>query len=87
MPASRPYIADYAGQLQLPAPALAPLFVLCWARYVASQLGRLGDAGERFGPQTANWLRANRYYALWRYAVTHIDDLDWPDPPRTTRSI
>jgi aminoglycoside phosphotransferase len=77
---ARPYVRDYANQLQLPPHTLTPLFVLSWARYMVGLLIRLGGAGhtpERLGPETAAWLRANRYYALWRHAVTHLHELDW----------
>jgi aminoglycoside phosphotransferase len=80
---ARPYVAAYAQRLPLPAHALTPLFVLTWARYMTSQLMRLdtGRSGERLASETADWLRANRYYALWRYAVTDASALVWNDLP------
>jgi len=88
---ARPYVAAYVERLRVPADALTPLFVLCWARYIAGLLLRLGDADRprgQFGPETADWLRANRYYALWRHTLAHIHELDWRDLPRApTRSI
>lgn len=86
---ARPYVAAYAGRLGLPPETITPLFVLCWARYIASLLLRLGDAGQpdgQLGPDTATWLRANRYYALWRHTVAHVGELEWRDAPRTIRS-
>lgn len=80
---AHPHVRDYAERLQLPPQALTPLFVLCWARYTTSLLLRLGAvdrSGERFSADTAEWLRANRYYALWRHAVTHVGELDWLGP-------
>jgi hypothetical protein len=41
--------------------------------------GRLSD-------ETADWLRSNRYYALWRHAVMNASALDWRDPPMTRSS-
>jgi aminoglycoside phosphotransferase (APT) family kinase protein len=82
---ARPYILAYAERLQLAEPLLTPLFVVCWARYIAGLLMRLGAATGphgRFGADTADWLRANRYYALWRYTVTHANDLDWRARPQ-----
>jgi aminoglycoside phosphotransferase len=88
---ARPYMLAYAKRLGLPTEALTPLFILCWGRYVANLLMRLGDADApqgRLEQSTADWLRANRYYALWRYSVTHVHDLAWHDLPATTpRSI
>ncbi len=75
---ARPYVAAYAERLDLPPHLLTPLFVLCWARYMTSLLVRLGNAErshEQFGSDTAAWLRANRYYALWRHTLAHVDDL------------
>ncbi len=83
---ARPYVRAYAEQLQLPLHLLSPLFVLCWTRYMSSLLFRLGDARctqGRLAPNTAAWLRANRYYALWRYALAHANELDWHGLPRT----
>jgi len=79
---ARPYVAAYAERLQMPAHLLTPLFVLCWARYMTSLLVRLDGAqrsDERLGAETATWLRANRYYALWRHTLAHLNELDWQD--------
>jgi aminoglycoside phosphotransferase len=80
---ARPYVAAYAGRLRLPPHTLTPLFVLCWARYMTSLLQRLdaAPASGRLGRETADWLRANRYYALWRHAVLNARGLDWRDLP------
>jgi hypothetical protein len=80
---ARPYVAAYAGRLRLPPHTLTPLFVLCWARYMTSLLQRLdaAPATGRLAAETADWLRANRYYALWRHAVQHARALDWRDLP------
>jgi aminoglycoside phosphotransferase len=80
---ARPYADAYARRLALPPHTLTPLFVLSWARYIASLLLRL-DAertGGRVTSATATWLRANRYYALWRHAVMNASALDWADKP------
>jgi hypothetical protein len=85
---ARPYVSGYARQLRLPPHTLTPLFVLCWARYMTSLLLRL-DAAPTAGQltlETADWLRANRYYALWRHAVSNVRTLDWSDLPAPKRS-
>lgn len=81
---TKAYIRQYTQQLQLPEAALTPLFVLTWLRYIVSQLVRLDDGEYRATteiteckPETAQWLRQNRYYALWDYAVTHAEKLAW----------
>jgi aminoglycoside phosphotransferase len=88
---ARPYVGVYVERLALPLSALTSLFVLSWLRYMTSLLIRLGDTQrppQRFGPETAAWLRANRYYALWQHAVTHVNELDWYDLPQVkARSI
>lgn len=84
---AKTYIRQYAQQVQLPADTLSPLFVLTWLRYIVSQLVRLDDGEYRAiaeitecKPETAQWLRQNRYYALWEYAVTHAEALTWETP-------
>lgn len=77
---ARPYVAAYAERLHLPEHVLTPLFVLCWARYMTGLIVRLDGAKHSeapLGSDTAAWLRANRYYALWRHALTHLNELDW----------
>jgi hypothetical protein len=50
---------------------------------MTSLLQRLdaAPATGRLAAETADWLRANRYYALWRHAVQHARALDWRDLP------
>ncbi|MFQ5858336.1 MAG: aminoglycoside phosphotransferase family protein [Anaerolineae bacterium] len=77
---AHPYIEAHAERLQLQSHMLTPLFVLCWARYTANLLIRLGNTERSPGPldpDTAAWLRANRYYALWRYTVDHMRELSF----------
>jgi len=76
---ARPYINRYAERLQLSREVLTVLFVLCWSRYVAGLVQRLHDfdvTGRSFEDETVGWLRSNRYYTLWRYALEHIDELN-----------
>jgi aminoglycoside phosphotransferase (APT) family kinase protein len=77
---TRPYIEDYATQLGLPLHLLTPLFVLCWARYTAGLLLRLGHTEvpqAPLDPDTVTWLRASRYLALWQYTLAHVNELGW----------
>ncbi len=76
---ARPYVLEYAERLGLATEWLGPLFALCWARYTIRLWARVNAAegapagnGER-----AAWLRDNRYYALWQYAIEHMGDLAW----------
>lgn len=88
---ARTYVARYAERLGLPAHALTPLFVLCWARYTSNLLARLGGTENRqarVSAGTATWVRASRPYSLWRHAVACSDELDWSDIARgKTRGI
>ncbi|MGB3713953.1 MAG: aminoglycoside phosphotransferase family protein [Candidatus Promineifilaceae bacterium] len=80
---SKPYVWMYADQFQLSPRTLAALFTLTWLRYMGGLLTRLNGADgseEQLGPEAAAWLRANRYYGLWRYAATHEDELNWRRP-------
>lgn len=77
---ARPYVKDYAEQLQLSPQVLTPLFILTWVRYISGVLTRANLVDQIRGPldpEMAAWLRADRYYQLWRHAVTHVDELDW----------
>lgn len=74
---ARPVAVDYARRAGVPRALLGPLFVATWARYFAGLLERLGRGGLR--PETAEWLVANRFHALWRLAVEHADGLEWPE--------
>jgi len=76
---ARSYVEAYTEHIRLSPGLLPSLFVLCWARYTSNLLVRLDgneDGRGRVDPDTAEWLRSNRYYALWRYAVRHIDELN-----------
>ena len=79
-PWTQRYIRQYVSQLQLPVETLTPLFVVTWLRYVVGLLQRLDNVNQmpgKFSPQTVNWIRQSRYYALWEYAVSHADELSW----------
>ncbi len=75
-----PYIKSYCERFQLFRYTPIALFVLTWLRYTASLLGRLDEAPLTSGElssDTASWIRENRYYQMWRYAVTHVHELNW----------
>lgn len=75
---AQPYVAAYARRLQLPGQALPPLFILCWLRYMVSLLSRIEQDSAPDAPlrsETATWLRANRFYALWKEAVINASEL------------
>jgi len=73
-----PYIRQYWQGLGLDRGVASGLFVLCWAKYVSSLLDRLAegsDRGSQFTRETLGWIRSNRYYKMWRYAVENLDQL------------
>ncbi len=81
---TKSYIQRYAEQINLPEKALTPLFIITWLRYILSQLVRMDEGNQQplaqvtpCAPATAQWLRKNRYYALWEYAVNHAKELAW----------
>jgi len=83
---ARPFVSAYARRLQLPPETLTPLFVACWARRAIGLVARLDEAeeaGKPIGRNTAQWLRANRYYGLWRHTLSHLDELSWNTCPST----
>lgn len=72
------YVTRYRERLNLAPEMLAPLFVVTWGRYVAGLVTRLIDTGEsdkRVEEETIKWMRSNRYYVLWRYAIEHVKEL------------
>lgn len=74
-PWARPHLERYAGELGFPAALLEPLIVASWMRYVVALASRLGTgpgapASRR---ETGEWLRGNRYHALWRHALREAE--------------
>lgn len=68
------FMQRYAEQLQLRHDTLRLLFLACWARYVAGLVARL-ENGHATDATTLEWLRGNRYYAMWQYTLEHFDEL------------
>lgn len=76
---ARRYVKTYRQALGIPEAAIKPLFILSWARYVIRLLQRLDLTEQQqasVADTTADWLRGNRFFGLWRYAVTHAEQLD-----------
>ena len=76
---ARRHIVEYAGALGLSMRSLPHLFVLCWARYLATLITRLYEVDKETAHDVGalrEWLSSNRYYALWRYTLDHWDELD-----------
>lgn len=76
---ARSYIYNYVKQVPLPSDVLMPLFILTWARYVNGLITRLFDESkstQRLDEENTEWLRSNRYYAMWRYTIDHIQELN-----------
>lgn len=76
---SQPYARRYGESLKIPQEILKPLFVATWSRYVTGLIARLQESGEgsTVGNATVQWLKTNRYYVLWRYAIEHVDALNF----------
>jgi hypothetical protein len=71
-------VTRYRERLNFAPEMLAPLFVATWGRYVAGLVMRLqesNNASGSVGNETVKWLRSNRYYVLWRYAIEHVKEL------------
>jgi thiamine kinase-like enzyme len=70
------YMMSYSEKMHISPEIASILFVLCWARYTIGMVQRM--QGERTNPlidnSTANWLRSNRYYTFWQYAVQHYEE-------------
>ncbi|MGH7597177.1 MAG: aminoglycoside phosphotransferase family protein, partial [bacterium] len=72
------YVMRYRERLNLAPEMLTPLFVVTWGRYVAGLVMRLQESNEAssmVGNETVKWLRSNRYYLLWRYAIENLKEI------------
>jgi aminoglycoside phosphotransferase len=75
-----PYVMEYSERFNLKTDWLNPLFALGWLHYIVGLLSRLDRGTSPEGDvdfDTVTWLRENRYYKLWRYAIENIDRLEW----------
>lgn len=73
---TRPYVTRYAERLQLSPQVIGALFVLCWSRYLSNLAALLCGPGAVLEEETANWLRQNRYFSLWRHTLKHVGNLN-----------
>lgn len=76
---ARRHVVDYAQALRLPLQSLPHLFALCWARYLATLIARLHEVesgAPRDATELLEWLRSNRYYALWSHTLDSWEHLD-----------
>jgi hypothetical protein len=72
---ARPYIDRYAASVGVPRPALGPLFLLCWSRYLANLPDRMAWAvGRGVGTEELAQVRRDRYWHLWKYAAEHREE-------------
>lgn len=72
---ARRWLHAHARRLGVPEPAVAPLFLATWTRYVAGLWARLRavlDPAERRA-----WVRDNRYHAFWGQAVARLEGPGW----------
>ncbi|HZM15514.1 MAG TPA: aminoglycoside phosphotransferase family protein [Candidatus Krumholzibacteria bacterium] len=76
---ARPYVLDYAKAVGLSPRSLRPLFLLTWVRTVANlatRMQREGNPDQRGSQTQLQWLMANPYFGLWRFALEHWKELD-----------
>lgn len=72
---ARPYVLRYASAVGLPARTLAPLFLLCWTRYLAGVPRRQAWAVDGFDRSLGiQRMTEDRAWHLWLHAVEHIDE-------------
>lgn len=76
-----PYAIRYAERVGVARDLLAPLLVVNWARTVAGTVRRVVDGDPNGGAgggaadvrrATLEWLRGNRYFALWRESLAML---------------
>ena len=68
------FMQRYAEHLRLRHDDLRLLFLACWARYVSGLVARL-ESDHAIDATTLEWLRGNRYYAMWQYTLEHFGEL------------
>jgi len=80
---AKPFVERYAAHMNLAPDLLPALFVACWSKHVARQAERLQLADSAASSSSDRWasVKAHRYFALWRHAVTHIDEIPSPSRP------
>ena len=89
---ARPFVRQYAEAMCLPIELLTPLLTLCWSRRTAQLLTRVDQTFDqrreptRFSPTrfrrdmpTVRWLRANRYFHLWKHTLYNLSMLRWAE--------
>jgi hypothetical protein len=72
------YIRRFAQELGLSKDLLKVLFLQCWCRYVSGLVWRLNESSTESIKQqdnTIKFLHSNRYYILWKYALTNSENL------------
>jgi aminoglycoside phosphotransferase (APT) family kinase protein len=72
------WVEPYADRLRLEEDSLKALFLLTWSRYLATTVTRLGggaSVGDGRGSELSDWLRGNRFYALWKDTIENWDSL------------
>jgi len=73
---AKPYIRKYCTVLEIPNTVLKPLFIICWSRYLMNSLLRHLKPEKELTYETVKWVRSNRYYGLWKYAINHFDEIN-----------
>jgi hypothetical protein len=76
---ARTYVRRYAEALGLSRDLLTPLFIACWVRQVAGLVRRVANGREVAGGESAEGLRQDWRFAVWRHAVEQADRLDWEE--------
>lgn len=72
----QPHIQAYATAFELQSDVVPALFLLCWLRYLVQFIGRLRiRITDPISLETANIVRKNRYYAIWKHTVEHFERL------------
>ena len=72
----QPHVQAYMTTCNLQSDSFPALFLLCWLRYLVQFIGRLHVCKtEPISMETANIVRNNRYYAIWKYTVERFKHL------------
>lgn len=69
-------VRRYTAGLELDPAVMKPLFVLTWARAVATLTERLEGANGRLSEESVRWIRAQRSFEYWKFAVENFELLE-----------
>lgn len=77
---ARPYVCAGARRLDIATESFTPLLLVSLLRRAATYAARVqGGVDAPLSHDQAQWLRATRYFRLWRHTAANVNRLVWGD--------